>query len=258
MIQLEITHLEDIQLLRKDYFNSLPAFQDLFLEFMIQEGTCYALQDNNLRVGYAIVSRDNILVELFTMEKYGDKMREAFSLILDCLGIVAVYCKSFDGPLLNCCLAYSFPSKNIGLLYRDFTEKGTYTLAPHCFRFAELYDLEFLLGQDDEVFEPRHQLVNHIESKSIILLDIGEFIVGCGFLTRVHPDFSYFDIGVWVDPDWRFKGYATQIMLYLKDCCFKNGWVPICACDISNMASQKVLEHIGFEAKHSLIAFETS
>jgi RimJ/RimL family protein N-acetyltransferase len=88
------------------------------------------------------------------------------------------------------------------------------------------------------------------------LLYKDDYIIGCGFLIQIHPDYKFYDLGIWVNPEDRRKGYALQIMLYMKALCLKNNWIPICGRDIQNIASQKTLEKAGFIGKHSLIEYQ--
>jgi GNAT superfamily N-acetyltransferase len=255
-MEFEKSNIENIHFLRNEYLRSLPKFQDVFLEFIIWESACYQLQFNGIAVGYVIISDKCILVEFYVCKDFRNKMPDLFSTIIQKLNIAAVYCKSFDVELLNCCIIKSFPYKIIGYLFRDYVDKGGLMLPETMFRYADNSDYEYLFRQKDEVFEPKNLLAEFIQNKSIVLLHLGTTIVGCGFITRVCTDFHYYDIGVWVDPGFRRQGYATQIMLFLKGCCLKNEWIPICACGVSNIGSKKMLENIGYYSSHKLIEFQ--
>jgi RimJ/RimL family protein N-acetyltransferase len=122
-------------------------------------------------------------------------------------------------------------------------------------RFAEDADLPYLLRQNDEVFEPKHLLGSFIKNKGISLFEKDKIIAGCGFLTQIHSKYNYYDIGVWVNPEFRNRGYATQIVSYLKDYCLKNNVLPVCGCSAENIASQKTLAKAGFISTHELIEF---
>lgn len=256
MIKLNKSNLDELKFLRIEYLDSLPVFQDVFLEFIIKESDCYKLLSDNQPIGYVLVSSDNILLEYFIQSKYSTRSIDIFNLIVNDLSIRSVYCKSFDFQLLDCCLTNSLSYSLNGCLYRDFIDSGIQRNPDLSFRYANSADLPFLYQQDDEVFEPKELLDTYIRNKGIIILQLSDSILGCGFLTQVHPKYKYFDIGVWVNPENRMKGYATQIMLYLKDLCLNNDLVPICGCDIQNIASQKMLGGLGFISKHKLIEFE--
>jgi len=77
-------------------------------------------------------------------------------------------------------------------------------------------------------------------------------------LIRVHADWDYYDIGMWVHPNFRKLGIATVIVSWLKDKYLKNNWKPICGCAIDITGSQKTLEKNGFVSKYKLIEFNVN
>lgn len=248
----------EVAALRKQYLNSLPKFQDIYLELVIYDSVYYKLSSDNQVIGYAIVSTDDILVEFYIKDAFSGNNPEYFLTLIQQLNIKVVYCKSFDHLLLNCCLTYSLPYKVIGYLYRDIADKGLPMNRNLSFRFAGTNDLPFLQQQNDEVFEPKALLKDFVERNGIIILEQGDQIAGCGFLTQVVADFPYYDLGVWVDPTYRRKGYAVQIMLYMIRQCHNNGWTPICGCDAANTASQGMLSKLGFISHYKLLEFDTA
>lgn len=257
-LQIEKTHPTEVAALRKQYLDSLVKFQDIYLEFVIRDSAYYKLSSENQVIGFVIVSADDLLVEFYIVEKFSKNSPEYFHALVQQLSIKGVYCKSFDHLLLNCCLVYSLPYKVIGYLYRDFTDKGIPLNKNLSFRYAGTPDLPFLQQQNDEVFEPKTLLKDFVERKGIIILEQGNQIAGCGFLTQVVADYPYHDLGVWVDAAFRRQGYAVQIMLYMLRLCHNNGWVPICGCDAANHASQEMLSKIGFISHDKLLEFDTA
>lgn len=257
-LQIEKTHPTEVAELRKQYLNSLHKFQDIYLEFMIHDSGYYWLSADNQAIGYAVISADNILVEFYVEDAISGKGAKYFPALIQQLDIKRIYCKSFDHLLLNCCLNHSLPYKVIGYLYRDYTDKGLPLNRDLLFRYAGISDLPFLQQQDDEVFEPKALLREFVERKGIIILEQGDQIAGCGFLTQVLADFPYYDLGVWIDPAYRWQGYAVQIMLYMMRICHDNGWLTVCGCDAANTASQGMLSKIGFTSHYKLLEFDTT
>ena len=45
---------------RTDYLNSLPEFQELFLELMINDSDFYIFKIDNEEIGYAIRNKDGV------------------------------------------------------------------------------------------------------------------------------------------------------------------------------------------------------
>jgi len=119
---IDKTTIDRIEKYRTDYLNSLPEFQELFLEIMINNSDYYLLQVNNKEIGYAIKNNDGILIEFYLIDKFITESKEFFSQVLKDLSITDIYCKSFDSLLLSNCLLCSFSYSVLGVMYRDYIE----------------------------------------------------------------------------------------------------------------------------------------
>jgi len=257
MIQIIKTDLNEINNFRLNYLDSLAVFQELYLEMLVEDSSIYKIDYHNESIGYAIKTVDDILIEFYIIDRFIPYISNFFQTILNVLTIQKIYCKSFDYLLLNCCLMNSYSYKLIGSLFRDYeaTEKQTsYDLT---IRFAENNDYSYLLQQEGELYETPEELKRFINGKNVIMFLRDAQLLGCGYLIKVHDHFDYYDIGMWVNPQYRKQGIATFIISYLKDTCLTNHWSPICGCAIENIASQKTLEKNGFVSKHKLIEFST-
>jgi len=253
MISNNETTLQNIDALRIEHLSSLPEFQDLFLELQIPHAKVVELFHNGTCIGYAII-KERVMLEFSVVSSFQSEICRHFSEIIKICDVDTILVKSFDRVLMACCSRlYSY--REIGLLYRDFTQIKSPKTPELSFRPAVLRDLPFLLMQEDEVFEPKDMLSGSLEKGEIILCLNGEKIVGCGFLTRIHPRWEYHDIGVFVVPEFRMQGFGTQIISYLIDICTNNNWIPVCGCGIDNYGSQRTLEKCGFVSRHRLLSF---
>ena len=185
------SYLSDIEELRKMYLDSLPVFQDIYLEFIVAEASSYKLVDGNDVFGYVIVHDEGLLVEFYLKDKYSARANDCFSMVIKNLNVKSVFCKTFDFLLLDCCMSNNYPYELIGCLFRDFIGSDLKYSGDLDIRFAEDSDLPFLMEQDDEVFEPKECLPDFIKGKSIYLACIDNKIVGCGFLTRVNQGYDF-------------------------------------------------------------------
>lgn len=246
--------LPDIATMRNDYLGSLPEFQELYLELMVPGADFYTIGSNTQIIGYVIIS-DRVLIEFYLIGKFIPYCPEIFKQIIKRLSGGSIYCKSFDSLLLNCCLVQSLHYKLIGEHYRDFYITDIAISKNLNYRMAIEEDIPFLLKQEDGLYETPDELNMFTRGQNISMFYNGAEFIGCGFLIKVHPGWDYYDIGMWVHPSFRNKGYATQIISVLKGICLNNNWKPVCGCDINNIASQKTLEKCGFFSKHKLIEF---
>lgn len=256
MTNLTKTSLHKIAAMRYEYLESLPRFQDIYLEFMINESMCYTIKENDIPLGYAIATNDAVLLEFYLFLPYQNHRTRLFATIVEQLKIESILCKSFDSILLDCCLLNNFTYSLIGCLFRENTGHTGKKSNDLIYRLANENDLPFLLSQEDEVFEPKDLLTKNIADEAIIIVEnYNSFKVACGFLTKIHPQFDYYDLGIWVDEAYRRKGIASSTMQYMMNLCVEKKGIPICGCDILNVASQSMLEGLGFISKHKLIEF---
>ncbi|MBK7173289.1 MAG: GNAT family N-acetyltransferase [Bacteroidales bacterium] len=248
----------EIASFRKEYFHSLAEFQELYLELMMKESAFYLLEEDGALCGYFIITKDNTMIEFFLREKYIPEIGTFFMLITNKFKISRVLCKSFDSLLLKCCLSYSISYKLVGNLFRDLIPASAYPMTGVGISFAEKSDYDYLLSQQDGLYESPEELETFIEGRNLLMYKMKDLLIGCGFLIRIHADWPYYDIGMWVHPEFRKQGIATQIISHLKEECIKNNWKPICGCASENLASQKTLEKNGFICKHHLVEFVIS
>lgn len=256
MIHIVKTDKEEIVLLSEEHLKRLPVFQELFLEMLVQEGICYNINLDEVRAGYVVMTKDRILVEFHLQDKYIPYCPEIIEKTISGLKIKKIYCQSFDSLLLSSCMLQSLDYKLIGHLFRDIIEVPSYTNKQLQVKWATEEDYCFLLEQKDGLYETPEELRTFIRRRSVLMFyDPLNQLTGCGYLIKIHESFDYYDIGMWVNPDFRKQGIATAIISWLKEWCLRNDYLPICGCDIRNVASRKTLEKNGFVSQYKLIEF---
>ena len=108
MMKIIKTEIEKVLKFRSAYFVSLPEFQELFLEILVRESLFFSINAHNADIGYAIISKDGVLLEFYIDNKYMNESLVCFNKIIDDLDVKEIYCKSFDSLLLNNCVLCSF------------------------------------------------------------------------------------------------------------------------------------------------------
>ena len=175
------------------------------------------------------------------------------------LSITDIYCKSFDSLLLSNCLLNNLQYSIVGILYRDYVEPLIKKDPTIKMKRADLLSVELFLGQDEsikELFETEQQLIDFIQNENVFEFYKNEEFVGCGMVIRTHPDWSFCDLGVWVNPSKRGKAIGSQIILNLREFSINNNLEPSCGCAIENQASQKTIEKSGFVSRYKMINFK--
>lgn len=255
LFQIIPTSFEKIKSTRNEYLRSLPEFQELYLELMVPSAKNFIITIDSSHAGYVLLNTENIMFEFYLHDSYISQSKEIFRHIVQELGVKRIYCKSFDYLLYNCCITESYPHQIIGALYRNYNDVGILVNPNLSYRLACDEDIPFLLKQEDGLYESPSELEMFVKGQNISMFyEQGNFI-GCGFYIKVHTDWNFVDIGMWVHPAFRRHGFATQIISVLKENCIKNNKKPICGCDIHNSASQKTLEKCGFISKHKLFEY---
>jgi GNAT superfamily N-acetyltransferase len=253
------TTIDKIKQYRADYLNSLPEFQELYIELMIDESECFLLQADGNDIGYAIINTDGILIEFFLFDKYASGSTEIFRQLLKELSVTEIYCKSFDSLLLSNCLMCSFPYSVIGVLYRDYMEPGVIPDPEIRMTKSDLSSIGLFKQQDDsikELFETDDQLTGFITNENVFEFYGNDEFVGCGMVIITNRDWNYCDLGVWVKPSSRGNKIGSQIILRLREFAIENKLKPSCGCAVENIASQKTIERSGFASRHKLISFK--
>ena len=70
-MQIIKTDCDILKPLREKYFKSLPEFQELFIELMIPDSDCFLLkEENNTVSGYAIRTKERVLIEFYVIDDY--------------------------------------------------------------------------------------------------------------------------------------------------------------------------------------------
>jgi len=256
MLQIIKTEIQAIADLRTDYFNSLPEFQELYLEMLIEESDYYLLTNSNCEVGYIIKTKSNILVEFYLVDEQIPYCNDIFTSIISEYLILSVYCKTFDSLLMKCCLYNSSKYQIIGRLFRDCFKTVDYPLTVLTNRYATMADYDFLLLQEDGLYETPEELKRFVNGENVIMFMKDNELYGCGYLIKIHTNWDFYDIGMWVNPRFRNKGIATGIISNLKQTCLMNNWRPICGCAYDNVGSKRTLEKNGFVSKYMLVEFK--
>ena len=95
------TSIDKIKEYRADYLNSLPEFQELFLELLLNDSDCYLIYLYDEKIGYVIVNEDNTLIEFYVAKRYIPSSNKILGQVIEDLSISEIYCKSFDSLLLS-------------------------------------------------------------------------------------------------------------------------------------------------------------
>ncbi len=258
MQNLIITQTTDtaiIELNRRKYLESLPFFQELYLEFFVRKGDYYSFKVNDFNTGYFII-KDCVLHEYYSDIDDIFQNKEVLSDVIKRFRIVSAHCKSFDHKLLNSLNLISPRFNVVGIHFRKYLEQ-CYTIDNSISeRLADLSDFAALILINDNLFENDAEIRYCLEHKGIILFENEDkILLGCGLILHIAYDYKYRDIGMLVNPAFRKQGYGTYIINRLVSLCKERNYIPICGCAANNTASYFTLKKAGFIPEHELLSY---
>lgn len=241
---------------RKRYFDSLPYSQEYYLEILLENANLYNIIKDGENAGYFYLTDDGCLLEYYIKPDLINAVDTIFGDILKNFAVKTALCKTFDAPLLNCCVTYTTDFRVIGVLFRDYQEKPFLrSLPPPSVRKGVPEDEARIIAVNEEVFDHPAEVMQYIQSGQIFLFELDYDLVGFGIFSPVYPGRIEHDIGILVTPQFRGMGYGQLIVNHLVHFCQKNGWKPSAGCAIENTASRRCLEKSGFTATHRLLEF---
>lgn len=252
------TNPSSLESLRRAYFNTLPQFQELYLELMVENANSFLLLEAEETVGYAIVTHEKTLIEFYLHPPYIPESARLLAQTIAALQVERILCKSFDALLLNGCLLQQYAYSLEGCLYRDYLDDGRSIPSTIRLDLADESAIELIQQHQDcfaELFEREEYLRRFLQHDQVFLCYQGRELVGCGTLIRTHPNWNYCDLGVWVQADFRRQRIGTQVIDHLRRKAIQQELHPSCGCAMDNIASQKTIEKAGLVSRYKLIEF---
>lgn len=245
--------------LREQYLDSLCEPTELYYDLMCRESETFDVVMDGIRAGYVLLSDKGVLLGFFIEEGPSIDSGEIFAKILEDLGVEKALCQSLDHLFISLCLLNFDKKRIIGFSFRNIYEPSDpipqFDLTE---RRATLEDVGLLSNYSDGIFEESEigDIPFWVKKGGCMIFEDGEgSFVGYGLINRTIDNRDWFDIGMYVRPEMRNKGYGTHIIDRMADVCFMNEWRPTAGCDKNNVASKKTLEKAGFVSKHVLVEF---
>ena len=273
MARLELSRipLSELARDREAHFYRLGESPELYVESILVSDGLHLMWDS-LRVGYALVSSENVLLELNLVPDAWHARHEIFCGLVSAASITSALCFSFDELLKELCTRVKWFCEIDGHLFRSIiAQPCRQDAASVSLRLAVETDIVVICDHRDGVFETDAEcrewvtrgfvwvLSRHAcNATGIADLDLAaEERRGVGILTPVWPSRAERDVGVLIFPQHRMQGYATWILSELKRRCVDAGWRPIAGCATDNVASASALKRAGFVLSHHLLHYKS-
>ncbi|MFW3147141.1 MAG: GNAT family N-acetyltransferase [Thermoplasmatota archaeon] len=258
MVTLELGSANGIMDLRKEYINGLSQAQELYNEMMLRDATPYMIMVDVNEAGYLFLEGSRLL-EFHLRSEHVPDASEIFGTVLRELNVKKAVCQSFDHLFLSQCILHKKRMKVMGYLFREMIapeepieDKGL------AFRTAGSEDLGLIEKFRDGIFDDNEvkEIPYWIKKGSIMIFECGgnEFI-GYGIFNRTVKEKEWYDVGMYVSPRHRKKGFGAYIVDRMIKHVEGMGGVPNAGCDVNNEASKRTLERAGFISKHLILEF---
>ncbi|MCK5773999.1 MAG: GNAT family N-acetyltransferase [Thermoplasmata archaeon] len=252
--------MDDIRGLRSDHLDHLCQPQELYLEIILKDSVPYVFRYNGLDIGYALLGDGKALFEFHIIERYLPMAQEAFQKALKDLQVETAFCQSFDHLCLSMCMIYMKKRKIVGFHFRDRIDHPLFERDEVINeRTATIEDLDLLtryrdgIYDDDEVKDIPYWIG---KGTTVIFEGEGGNFIGYGMYNRAVHDRNWYDIGMYVKPDLREKGYGVYMISRMDEYVTSLGGLSTAGCEPDNIGSKRTLEKAGFASKHVLIEFE--
>lgn len=234
--------------LRAEYLDTIPEGQELFVERLAQRGRVWQSE----AVAYA-VSNEHELVEFYVAADQRDRLQAYYEAAIAASGAEASLVKSFDGVMRSALGDRVAASQDVGLLFRRRVDATPAVPGVLTHREAVANDVAAILECDDGFFEGSEELHQYIHHSGLFIAERNRQLVGCGLAMEVVAGRNDVDVGMWVAPDERGRGYSAALVAHVVSRQLELGRRPIAGCDVANVASRKALERAGFVAEHRLL-----
>ncbi len=234
--------------LRAAHLDSLQQGQSLWLEQRVRTGRSWSLPD----CVYVVVE-DCEIVE-FHASPHLDPI-DAFTRALEACGARSMVCTSFDAPAISVASARATTTDEVGILFHTY--RATQPVWPDGFTIRDglVADVDIVAGLDDGFFDGPDEIAGFQQRGGLVIGEFGGDLVGCALSTVVIDGRPGIDVGMWVSPAWRGRGFGPVLVGAAAARAEASGGIPIAGCDVANIASIRSLMRVGFVADHRLIRF---
>ena len=254
--EIKKSNLKEVDLLVKTHAKSLVFPMDSWLEDQLFNSAVYKLMSGTKCIGYAVQKKQTL--QFFHIRKkyfrYAPALLEKF---VAEKGIKRVFVITQDSLLCALIAEWEYTKEKHACFFTDSGRKEIPETSA-IFRLAVSADTRSIRKVTGKFFEDTSggfsSLEERITAGTIFILENRHNLLGGGNIEKGRVCLDYSSIGMFVNRDFRGRGYAPLILLKLKEWCYQNNLKPIAGCWYPNTLSRKSLETAGMVA--TSIGFE--
>jgi GNAT superfamily N-acetyltransferase len=244
---------EDIKEKVQKYYIENRIIVDSFWEDHVLESNHYKIVSEGITVGFFAIHHKQLLT-LFNLDiEYVHYAQKLFQKVKHYEEVFEAFIPTGDELFLSLALDNFTKLEKQAYFSLDSQREIDSSKIKQGFilTLAEMKDIDLIKQYSDNFFG--EGLEQHIIVSQIYIARLLNEVVGFGIIEygRVVPSFA--SIGMFVRPEYRCQGMATNILLSLKDVVYTKGLNPISRCWYYNHNSKKSAQSAGLCSKTRLL-----
>ena len=235
------------------HMGSLRYPIDSWLEDALLGGDLYRFERHGLCVGYCVI--DGRVLRFFHVlhehYRYAPAMLER---VVREFGIEKVMMMTQDAGLCALLVEWDCDMERESCWFVDSgCDVDDAEIAQSAaIRKAQQSDTACICGMSGDFFDDESEgyssLEERIDAGNIFVLEQDGVLLGCGIVGSGRVMKNVLSIGMFTNPEYRQKGVAKTMLLYLKNWAYAHGKTPVAGCWYYNTLSRRSLESAGMIA----------
>ena len=248
--EIKKSNINEVDALIKAHIKSLAYPLDSWLEDQLFNSTVYKLMYGRRCIGYA-AQKKQTLQFFYVRKKYFRYAPALLEKFVAENGIKRVFVITQDSLLCALVAEWECTKEKHACFFTDGGRKEI-PETNAIFRPAASADTRSIRKVAGKFFDDTSggfsSLEERIAAGIIFVLENKKDLLGGGIIEKGLICRDYASIGMFVNRDFRGKGYAPVILVKLKEWCYQHDLKPIAGCWYYNTLSRKSLEAAGMIA----------
>lgn len=244
--------IHDIHHLIQEYTQTLSSPFDSFLEQHILSSDFYVFFDSVKEAGYYAIHQGQLLTQFYIRTSYLKFAQELFDQVIENHDVKSLFVPTCDELFVSLALDKDFPIAKQAYFFQDsrLDLPENESLKGDIWGPATLHDLlpmQEMCGDFLDQYEIR------ITNGELFTFYRGTVLLGVGVLEKSKMLKGLASIGMFTNENYRKQGIGRNIILKLRNWCYRHQLTPICGCWYYNEASKRTLESAGMITRTRLL-----
>lgn len=240
---------KDIEQFVTKYVDSFSSPIDSFLEDHILDSNYYLIEYDSAYIGCFAVYEKQTITLFYLDREYRHLSQDIFARVKKMEEVLSAMIATCDEFFLSCALdSYKSIDKQ-AYFFQDAKNQDVTTNIE--LRVAIMDDMDSIKSNSADFFDD--DLEDCIKKREVYIATNDSEVVGYGIVSKGRVMKGYSSIGMYTVERFRKQGFATKIILNLKELVYSMDMIPIAGCWYYNHNSKKTLEKAGMYTNTRLI-----